>query len=158
MEVVFWDLTRPEQPPVRFEERGNLYGVSVSPDGRWVAVGSQAGIVVLYDAATLKRRTLLGMMHAVTSVAFSPDSRTLVAGGGGREAVKLWHVETGQELLTLPGKGNLLEDVAFAEGGNTLLLGRFRQPGSWQMWRAPSWDEIERAEANPTGVTPARAL
>ncbi|MBL9138870.1 MAG: protein kinase, partial [Verrucomicrobiales bacterium] len=155
MQVVFWDLTQPEQPPVRFEERGNLYGASVSPDGRWVAVGSQAGIVMLYDAATLKRRPLLGMMHAVSSVTFSPDSRTLVAGGGGREAVKLWHVETGQELLTLPGKGNLLEDVAFAEGGNTLLLGRFRQPGSWQMWRAPSRDEIERAEAARPNVTSA---
>ena len=29
----------------------------------------------------------------------------LGGGGGGREAVRLWHVATQQELLTLPGKG-----------------------------------------------------
>lgn len=56
-------------------------------------------------------------------------------------------METGQELLTLPGKGMLLYDITFAEGGNTLLLGRFRTPGSWQRWRAPSWDVILAAEA-----------
>ena len=149
MDVVFWDLTRPEQPPKRFTERGAPTGLSVSPDGRWVAVGSEAAIVGLYDATTMERsRVLQGNLQAVFSVAFSPDSRTLASGAGGREAIKLWQVETGQELLTLPGRGNLLEDIAFAEGGNTLLLGRFRTPGSWQMWRAPSWEEIAAAEAN----------
>jgi len=151
LEVVFWDLTRPDQPPRRFEERGTLSGLSVSPDGRWVAVGSYAGLLALYDATTMERQSVLhGMLQAVFSVTFSPDSRSLAAGGGGRESVKLWHVETGQELLTLPGKGSLLMDIAFAEGGNTLLLGRFQRPGSWQMWRAPSWEVIHAAEAKDT--------
>jgi WD40 repeat protein len=148
LEVAFWDLTRPEQPPIRHNERGFLRGLSISPDGRWVAAGSEAGIVVLYDATTMERRNVLqGTMQSVFSVAFSPDSRSLASGSGGREAIKLWHVETGQELLTLPGKSSILTDIAFAEDGNTLLLGRFRQPGSWQMWRAPSWAEITAAEA-----------
>jgi WD40 repeat protein len=148
LQVVFWDLTRPEQPPIRFEERGTLTGLSISPDGRWVSVCSEAGIAALYEAASMERRhELPGSMQAVFSVAFSPDSLSLATGAGGREAIKLWNVETGQELLTLPGKGSLLYDIAFAEDGNTLLLGRFRTPGSWQMWRAPSWAEIAAAEA-----------
>ncbi len=56
-------------------------------------------------------------------------------------------METGQELLTLPGKGSLLWSISFAEGGNTLLLGVEGQRGSWQMWRAPSWEVIHAAEA-----------
>jgi serine/threonine protein kinase/WD40 repeat protein len=148
VEVVFWDLARPGQPPKRFTERGSASGLSVSPDGRWVAVGTEAGIVALYNAVTMERsRILHGNLQAVFSVAFSPDSRSLATGAGGREAIKLWHVETGQELLTLPGKGILLQDIAFAEDSNTLLLGRFRTPGSWQMWRAPSWEVIHAAEA-----------
>ena len=148
LEVLFWDLKRPDHPPVRFEERGTLSGLSVSPDGRWVAVGSYAGLLVLYEATTSERRRVLhGMLQAVFSVAFSPDSRSLASGGGGRESIKLWQVETGQELLTLPGPGSLLGDLAFTEGGNALLLGRFGQSGSWQQWRAPSWKVIHAAEA-----------
>ena len=148
VEVVFWDLARPGQPPKRFTERGRASGLSVSPDGRWVAVGTEAGIVALYNAVTMERsRILHGNLQAVFSVAFSPDSRSLATGAGGREAIKLWHVETGQELLTLPGKGILLQDIAFAEDGNTLLIGRFRTPGSWQRWRAPSWEEIAATES-----------
>ena len=105
-QVVFWDLTRPEQPPVRFDERGGISGLSVSPDGRWVSVSSWSGIVALYDAATMARAAVLqGTMQGTASVTFSPDSRSLAVGGGGREAVRLWHVATQQELLTLPGKG-----------------------------------------------------
>ena len=147
LKVFFWDLSRPEQEPKTFDERGRFSGISISPDGRWVAVCSQAGPVVLYDAATMERRRVLhGAMQGVHSVTFSPDSRSLATGADGRQAAMLWHMETGQELLTLRGMGSMLRDIAFAEAGNTLLLGT-GGPGSWQMWRAPSWEVINAAEA-----------
>jgi WD40 repeat protein/serine/threonine protein kinase len=149
--VVFWNLTQPGSEPVRFTERGTQSGLSVSPDGRWISVSSQDGFVVLYDAETLERQKVLyGHMQGVHGVAFSPDNKTLVSGSGGREAVKLWHVETGQELLTLPGKGSLLNNVQFVDSGNALLIGGAGQKGAWQIWRAPAWEEIKTAEAKQT--------
>lgn len=148
IQLALWDLTRPEHPPILFDEPGTLTDLSVSPDGRWVALCSQAGIAVLFEAASMKRRhELPGSMQAVFSLAFSPDSRCLATGAGGRDSIKLWQVETGQELLTLPSKNSLRMDIAFAEGGNTLLLGRFGHPHTWQMWHAPSWEVIHTAEA-----------
>jgi WD40 repeat protein len=129
-------------------ERGILAGLAASPDGRLVAVGSQDGLVVLYDAQTMERkRVLYGHMQGVHGVKFSPDGKSLVSGSTGREAVKLWHVETGQELLTLAGRGSLLNHVEFIDHGNALLAGGRGQQGTWQIWRAPSWEEIAAAEA-----------
>ena len=150
-QVVFWDLTQPDKPPEVFKDQSILNQLEVSPDQRWVATCSQNGSVVLYDALTMQRdKVLHGRMQGVDGLVFSPDGKTLVSGAGGFEAIKLWHIETGQELLTLPGKGSLLSEVQFMENGNTILAGRFGQRGVWQMWRAPSWEEIAAAEAQET--------
>jgi WD40 repeat protein len=146
-EVVFCDVTRPGAKSVRFPERGALVGLRASPDGRWVVMCSQDGFVVLYDAQTMERKKVLhGHMQGVHGVRFSPDGKSLVSTSGAREAVKIWHVETGQELLTLSGKGSLLSHVEFVDNGNALLAGGAGQTGTWQIWRAPSWAQIEAAE------------
>jgi WD40 repeat protein len=96
-----------------------------------------------------RKQVLHGHMQGVHGVRFSPDGKSLVSSSGAREAVKIWHVETGQELLTLSGKGSLLNVVEFVDNGNALLAGCTAQKGTWQIWRAPSWAEIE-AEAKQT--------
>ncbi|MBL9172652.1 MAG: protein kinase [Verrucomicrobiales bacterium] len=154
-EVVFWDLSHPDQAPVILPERGAIRPMSISPDGRWVAAPSEYGIAVVYDVSTMKRiRTLQGTRHGVHGVTFSPDSRSVATGSGGQEAVQLWQLETGQELLTLPGKGTGFDTIAFAEDGNTLLVGVLGKPGTWQMWRAPSWEVIQAAEAKRPATKP----
>ncbi len=147
MQVLFWDLTRPEKPPIRFSERGGMRELTVSPDGHWVAAGTDASLVVVYDAVTMERRPDGPSVQSTPqSMIFSPDSRSLAVGFSGVEALKLWQLETGQELLTFPGHGSPLNNLAFAEGGNTLLVGSAGRLGSWQMWRAPSWEVIRAAE------------
>jgi WD40 repeat protein/serine/threonine protein kinase len=153
-EILFWDLTQPDKQPVSFQEPGTLSEITASPDGRWVATCSQDSFVVLYDSQTVERKQVLhGHMQGAHAVRFSPDGKTLASSSGSREAIKLWRVDTGQELLTLAGRGALLPEVQFVDGGNALLAGSPGQTGTWQLWRAPSLEEIAATEARETTVT-----
>jgi len=98
-------------------------------------------------------QVLHGHMKGVHGIRFSPDGKSLASSSGAREAIKIWHVETGQELLTLRGKGSLLSHIEFVDDGNALLAGSAGQKGTWQIWRGPSWAEIDAAE-KAQGKTP----
>ena len=76
--------------------------------------------------------TFNGHLHFVTSVAFSPDGKTL-ASSGGDKTIKLWDVCTGQEISSLEGHSDVADSVAFSPDGQTLAS------GSWdttiKIWR-----------------------
>jgi eukaryotic-like serine/threonine-protein kinase len=141
-EIGFYDLAPPGQAPRFIPGKEASHSLAVSPDGRLVAVATHAGTVPLFDA---ERAELAGTLHehlnAAVGVAFSPDGRRLISSGTGREAVKLWDVDTQQELLNLPGAGSRLTEARWTADGNVILAGP-----PWQAWRAPSWEEIEVAE------------
>ena len=52
-------------------------------------------------------------------MAFSPDGRRL-ATSSEDQTVRLWDVETGQEVLTLHGHTDIVPTVAFSPDGNRL--------------------------------------
>jgi WD40 repeat protein len=88
-------------------------------------------------------------MNAAFGIAFSPDGRRLISGGGGQEAIKLWDVATQQELLTLAGTASFIHTAIWCADGDVILVG-----APWQMWRAPSLADIEKADARDK--SPAR--
>ena len=65
-------------------------------------LASLARRAMIYDTATGTRlHTLHGHMNSVSGLNFSPDGTRLATGSGGHEAVKLWDLATGQEVLNL---------------------------------------------------------
>ncbi|AFY51050.1 hypothetical protein Nos7524_5331 [Nostoc sp. PCC 7524] len=58
----------------------------------------------------------------VWSVAFNPDSQTLVSGSGDK-TIKLWNVRRGKLLQTFTGHSNSVVSVAFNPDGQTLASG-----------------------------------
>ena len=123
--------------------------LAVSPDGGLVASSNNAGQVRLFDPAKGELiETIHGHLNAVGGIAFSPDGRRLISAFGGREAVKLWDVGTRQELLTLAGTGSYLFATRWSADGDVILVG-----APWQVWRAPSWEEINAAEAKENAET-----
>jgi WD40 repeat protein/serine/threonine protein kinase len=104
-------------------EGARLTGVVFSPDGRWMAAGSNDGAVRLWDAETgVARAPWREHSGDVVLLDFSPDSRRLVTASFDGTA-KVWDVRTGQSRLTLTGHSNAVWCAAFSPDGKTIATG-----------------------------------
>jgi WD40 repeat protein/serine/threonine protein kinase len=143
----FYDAARLNETPRQIKTEGDVLGLAASPDGRLLAGAFEDGSVQLWDLSTLKfLESLKGFLLAATSVAFSPDGQRLAASSHGQEAVKLWDVETRQEVLTLGGEGSQFLGLQFSSDDRSLLA--VSMAGLAHLWTAPTWKEIEAAEAD----------
>src|SRR5262249_1068769 len=99
-----------------------------SPDGRHVAAGVQVGggaAVGVWDTANDQvERIFILESQAVFGVALSPDGQRLASpnGGYGTPAeVKVWDVQSGDELLSLRGHEAPVVGLAYSADGRRLV-------------------------------------
>jgi WD40 repeat protein len=121
-----------------------IAGVAFSPDGSIVAGATHAAVrpLKLWDAATGQERASLDFPDLVHCVAFSPDGRTLAAGGRG-PIVKLWDPATGIEQRTLATGAGHVSSLAFTPDGTVLATasGAGGVEGV-KLWDVPSGREL----------------
>ena len=131
---------------IRFPaHRRDVSGIAFTPDGRTLATGGKEGTAKLWDVATHREIvTLKGHLRSIWAVDISPDGGRLITAAGGLESVKLWDMNTQQELITLASESPIISRLVFSPDGNK-IIGR-DDHGRVQIWRAPSWAEIEAAE------------
>ena len=139
-------MTRLNEAPRVFKGGLELNEWAGSPNGEMAAAADSSGTVRIWSVSTLEElKTLKGFRLGSHSVAFSPDSRRLVAGSNRREAVKLWDVATWQEVLTLSGEGSRFGGLTYSPDGRYLLA--INDAGLVHLWTAPTWEEIAAEEA-----------
>ncbi len=156
--IVGWPLkaNHPSETTFLPEEwgTGRIRIKAVSPNGAFVAasgysLGHEAigqNQIDVWQVSTQSRLGIFGrFLKACHAVTFSPDSRRLAGGGGGSESVKIWDLESRQELLTLETDHGPFNAIQFSDDGTK--LGARSERGIYHVWRAPSWEEIERIEA-----------
>jgi WD40 repeat protein len=122
-----------------------LVALAFSPDEGTIAGASEDGSLSLWDSRTLANiDTLRGVLLGLHSVTFSPDGRRIVAGSNGREAIKIWDAVSHEDVGTFEGKGSLFAGACFSPDGNMIAARNWN--GMLHIWRAPSWEEINKAE------------
>jgi WD40 repeat protein/serine/threonine protein kinase len=98
-------------------------GVAFSPDGQWIATGN-ASDVVIWNAATGVKEFRLSdpgeSGYPVLCLAFSPDSRRIIAGYGifnmpqGIGHANLWDLTSRRLIERIPGNRGVVYGVAFS--------------------------------------------
>jgi RNA polymerase sigma factor (sigma-70 family) len=178
--VKLWDwATRKEQTTLRGHTLC-VYAVAFSPDGKFLASGGGASAAAVdreyrrsfaeipqdpdwsmehvelkvWDLATGKERTLAqGDPGRITSVAFSPDGKTLAAGvhilacnDPWEGSLRLWDVASGRERAYLRDNSGSVHAVAFSPDGKTLTAAQGeravgtprRRPNQVKLWDVAS--------------------
>ena len=154
--VKLWDVASGKELRTLSGHRSSVQSVAFSPDGRTLASGSSDQTIKLWDVATGKElHTLSGHRDGIKSVAFSPDGRMLASGSafflgfnkntGTHDTIKLWDVDTGNELRTLGGDvtypySNYVLSVAFSPDGHTLASGHYNK--TIKLWDVPTGREL----------------
>jgi len=83
--------------------------------------------------------TFTGHKQGIAAIAFSPDAKTL-ATASDDSTVRLWNVQTQQELITDRRLGGAVKVLMFSPDGQTLVAGThpFAGPGGIRLYRAPA--------------------
>ena len=121
-----------------------IRALDFSPDGGLlVAAGGHPGKVTLWNPAT--GQTLWSRSADstdVSSVAFSPDGRTIASGAGQNvPEIKLWDAGGGQERLTLEGHTSGIYSLAFSPDGRLLASGSEVGDSTIRLWDVASGEE-----------------
>jgi len=122
--------------------RALVHSVARAPDGKSFAIGLEDSTIQIWDIAGKRlRATLSGHHDPVIYLAFAADGRTLASSTS--QTVKLWHVPTAREVVTLTRQGPTLQP-RFSPDGTTLVT--YHWPGTARFWRAPSLAEIDAGQ------------
>jgi serine/threonine protein kinase/WD40 repeat protein/tetratricopeptide (TPR) repeat protein len=160
---------RPVGRPMPHYPRWVVRAVSVSPDGRCLATGSNphfppTGELRLWDAST-GRLLLPPIPHTnyVSAIAFHPQGK-LVATGDYNGLVRFWDTAIGREIGRPLPQGEIVMSLAFSPDGKILAVGlamdHARKPGT-RLWDTatrepigdllPSTDRVTRIEFRSDG-------
>jgi WD40 repeat protein/serine/threonine protein kinase len=132
--VKVWDLVNGQLVKTfSSDHQGSVQACIFSADSRRLSAATSNGIVLAWDLATGAH---LASSRTRTSwhrhKAFSPDGQRLATASEWESDLKLWHLSSGQEILTLRGAPAEVTAVVFSANGHCLAAGY--RDGTVKVW------------------------
>ncbi|RKU07490.1 hypothetical protein C6502_17080 [Candidatus Poribacteria bacterium] len=135
-----WAVDTGQQLDIPLDNK--LFEIVFSPDGKILAgtgistvERTHVGVIKFYEVETgrlintltaTQRTKWSESSKRISSIAFSPDGRLLASGSADDGTIKLWDVETGQNIATFtekPEPNSSMLCVAFSPEGTKLVVG-----------------------------------
>jgi WD40 repeat protein len=104
---------------VRWRTGGVIHSLAFSPNGRFLASGSDDGTIRLWDLETGKPRSHVSATPLAPAFAFSPDGR-LLAWTDLPGVIRLWDTDRGAEVTQFQSNHGLVAGVAFSPDNRIL--------------------------------------
>jgi WD40 repeat protein/transcriptional regulator with XRE-family HTH domain len=124
--------------------------VALSPNGQYVAAGTDSGEICLWHTENGQEKISLARhTHWVWSLAFHPES-TILASGGYDGLVKLWEIESGQCLRILQGHTRWIRCIVFHPEGK--LLATAGTDKSIRLWDVRTGSCLQLWDSQPAEV------
>ena len=127
-----WEVTETDESEIGQFTANGLGRETYTFSNYQIALAGKSGIVYLWDLNHSKKpRTFTGHTGHIWGLAFSSDGKRLVSGSSDK-TVRLWNVERGEEIATLP----LAEPIttvalAFSPCGSLIAGGMYGQLHVW---------------------------
>lgn len=125
--IKLWHLGTGELLHTLTGQSGRVLTVALSPDGQTLASShktTERSCINIWHLGTggelpnSPRHTLPGHNKWIYSLTISPDGQFLVSGG---HKIKIWHLGTGEPLLTLAGHKQRVYSLAMTPDGQTFV-------------------------------------
>lgn len=140
--VHLWDIAKRRLVTTLEAGMSRTGALAFSPDGRLLIAGGAGGKeganeLKIWDMKTRAVRAVPRLVGSqVKAIAFAPDGRSFVTAGADK-LLRLWDVETGQQLSAIPsGHPGELRSAAFSRDGTRLATSG--QRGQFRQWRLKS--------------------
>jgi WD40 repeat protein len=134
--ITIWNLATGQKRTTLTGHYGTVEALTISHDGKLLASGSPKQVKVWNLATGALVQNFGGFYIDPILIAFSPDEKSLIVGGG-RNPYRIWNLATGKTEATLTKDSNWSGAVVFSPDGKTMLSGTEEGIAVWK-FAAPS--------------------
>jgi WD40 repeat protein len=136
--AILWDVNVGQESGAIGTHQSEVAAVAFSPDSKRLATASDR-VVKIWDVKSGEPLAGFSDNSIIRSLAFSPDGRTLAAGGMGPDFIMLWDTYTDRRII-LKGHTSGVPSLAWAPDGKTLASSS--RDSTVRLWDVATGSEI----------------